>query len=254
MLQAAESTATTAAALLASVRARQPRVHCITNTVAAPFTANVLLAAGAVPSMTVSIEEVGAFVARADAALINLGTFDADRRAATLRAVDAAASHRRPFVLDPVFVDRSPPRAAFAREVVGLGPAAVRLNAPELATLFGEDETPAGAARISGAVVAVTGPIDVVADGRRGVRVANGHPLMAKITATGCAAGALVAAFLSVTDDAFEATAAALLAWSVAAEVAGDVARGPGSFVPALIDALHALDTATLLQRARVSA
>ena len=54
-----------------------PRVHCITNAVAQNFTANMLLAAGAVPSMTIAPKEVGRFAARADALLVNLGTFDA---------------------------------------------------------------------------------------------------------------------------------------------------------------------------------
>ena len=67
------------------LRARAPRVHCITNAVAQTFTANMLLAAGAVPSMTIAAEEIGAFAARADALLVNLGTFDAERREAALR-------------------------------------------------------------------------------------------------------------------------------------------------------------------------
>ena len=58
----------------------QPRVHCITNAVAQNFTANVLLAAGAMPSMTIAPKEVGAFAARADALLVNLGTFDRGAR------------------------------------------------------------------------------------------------------------------------------------------------------------------------------
>jgi len=45
-----------AAALVGALRARAPRIHCITNGVAQAFTANVLLAAGAVPSMTTSPE------------------------------------------------------------------------------------------------------------------------------------------------------------------------------------------------------
>ena len=61
---------------------RSPRVHCITNAVAQNFTANVLLAAGAVPSMTLSVEEIGPFVAGANALLVNLGTFDHERREA----------------------------------------------------------------------------------------------------------------------------------------------------------------------------
>src|SRR5215472_4611295 len=68
-----------AADILARVRARRPRVHCITNAVAQQFTANMLLAANAVPSMTTDPAEVAEFVARADALLVNLGTLAARR-------------------------------------------------------------------------------------------------------------------------------------------------------------------------------
>src|SRR3954454_8409275 len=91
-----------AADVLERLQARRPRVHCVTNAVAQAFTANMLLAAGAIPSMTIARNEIAAFVARADALLINLGTFDAERQAASLKAVAAADKGRIPWVLDPV--------------------------------------------------------------------------------------------------------------------------------------------------------
>src|SRR5882724_2450909 len=108
--------------ILMRLRARSPRVHCITNSVAQTFTANVLLAAGAIPSMTLSADEIGAFVARADALLVNLGTFDAERREATATALEVASEEGVPWVLDPVFIDRSEPRAAYARSLVAHKP------------------------------------------------------------------------------------------------------------------------------------
>src|SRR3954471_6124644 len=121
--------------ILMRLRARAPRVHCITNAVAQTFTANVLLAAGAIPSMTISADEVGAFVARADALLVNLGTFDDERRAAAATAIEVAAEEGVPWVLDPVFIDRSEPRAAYAQSLVGQKPRAIRLNRVEFAAL-----------------------------------------------------------------------------------------------------------------------
>src|SRR5262249_10679111 len=88
--------AAASADVLERLRARHPRVHCITNAVAQNFTANVLLAAGARPSMTIAPEEIGAFVAGADALLVNLGTFDRERRGATPTAPQAAAPQGRP--------------------------------------------------------------------------------------------------------------------------------------------------------------
>src|SRR3954463_10191970 len=117
--------------VLERIREGRPRVHCITNAVAQNFTANILLAAGAVPSMTIAQKEVKAFAARADGLLINLGTFDLERQKASLAAIGVANKAGIPWVLDPVFIDRSPPRAAFAKKLVGLKPRALRLNAAE---------------------------------------------------------------------------------------------------------------------------
>jgi hydroxyethylthiazole kinase len=242
--------------ILARLRARSPRVHCITNAVAQTFTANVLLAAGAIPSMTLSPDEIGAFVARADALLINLGTFDQGRREAAAAALEVASEEGVPWVLDPVFIDRSEPRAAYARSLVTHKPRAIRLNRAEFAALAGTEAEGDALARFALdtlAVLAMTGAVDQVADGARQVALENGHPLMARVTAMGCAASALVGAFIAVEGDALVATAAALLAFGVAGEVAGAKANGPGSLATGIIDALHALDRDTLKLCARVT-
>ncbi|MEA2870513.1 MAG: hydroxyethylthiazole kinase [Hyphomicrobiales bacterium] len=242
--------------ILARLRVRAPRVHCITNSVAQSFTANTLLAAGAVPSMTLSADEIGAFVARADALLINLGTFDEERRAATAAALDVVVGERRtPWVLDPVFIDRSAPRAAYAKSLVAQNPHAIRLNRAEFTALSGAEPDDAALTRYAletHAVVALTGTVDRITDGAQVVSIENGHPLMARVTAMGCAASALNAAFLAIESDPFVATAAALLCFGVAGGIAGDRASGPGSFPAALLDALYALDKHTLTEKARV--
>jgi hydroxyethylthiazole kinase len=241
--------------ILARLRARAPRIHCITNAVAQNFTANVLLAAGCVPSMTLSREEIGAFVAGAQGLLVNLGTFDAERREATKIAVDAVTQRKLPWVLDPVFVDRAPSRAAFARELIGRKPTAVRLNHAEFTALAGgapSREEAMAYARSNGVVVALSGETDLVTDGDRVAAIANGHPLMAKVTAMGCAGSAILTACLAVEPDAFRAAAAALLVIGVAGELAGEQSAGPGSFAVAIIDALHNLDGPTFIARARM--
>jgi hydroxyethylthiazole kinase len=242
--------------ILARLRVRAPRVHCITNSVAQAFTANTLLAAGAIPSMTLSADEIGAFVARADALLINLGTFDEERREASAAALEVVSERRTPWVLDPVFIDRSEPRAEYAKSLVAQNPDTIRLNRAEFVALAdGEPDDPALTryALETLAVVALTGPIDRITDGAQFVSVENGHPLMARVTAMGCAASALTAAFLAVESDPFVATVAALLCFGVAGGIAGDRATGPGSFPAALLDALYALDKSILTEKARVT-
>ena len=245
-----------AADVLERLRARHPRVHCITNGVAQALSANMLLAVGAVPSMTVTPEEVGDFVSTADALLVNLGTMDSDRRAAFGLAVDTATEHEIPWVLDPTFIDRSLRRAEFARALVALHPRAIRLNRQEFTTLSGTEpsaEALAAYARQSRAAIGLTGERDLVVDGVRSATLANGHPLMAKITAMGCAGSALVAACHAVEKDPWSATTAGLILVGVAGEIAAERARGPGSLVIEIIDALEALDSATVRARARVS-
>lgn len=245
-----------AADVLARIRDRAPRVHCITNNVAQNYTACMLLAAGALPSMTIAREEIVSFVASADALLVNLGTFDPERRDAIDAALGAAAAARMPWVLDPVFIEVTPVRAQFARQLVTRGPAAVRLNHREFAALsdsdaFGDD--PARFANAHGTVIAVSGATDIVTDGNRRTVIANGDAMMGLVTAMGCVASALIGAALAVESDAWLATIAVLTAFGVAGEVAAQSARGPGSFAGGIIDAIYNLDRATLRARAKVS-
>jgi hydroxyethylthiazole kinase len=241
--------------IIDELRARRPRVHCITNTVAQTFTANMLLAVGAVPSMTIAADEVADFVAASGALLVNLGTLDPQRRAAIAGAVEKAVYKGVPWLLDPVFVERSPQRGAYARELVRKAPSGVRLNGAEFESLAGagaDTENLARYAQRSHTVVALTGEVDVVADGARLARIANGHQLMGRVTAMGCAGSAVVAACLAVESDAFVAIASGLVAVGVAGELAARRAKGPGTFAAAILDAIYALDGETLRMRAKV--
>jgi hydroxyethylthiazole kinase len=244
------------AVALARLRERCPRVHCVTNSAAVNFTANVLLAAGAVPSMTTNPEEVPDFVASADALLVNLGTLDAERTAAVEAAVSVAGEGGKPWLLDPVFVQRSALRLKLARRLIEGEPTVIRLNRDELAAMTdmaGDDPSADALALSSLSTVARTGDVDYVTDGARKVRISGGHALMTRVTATGCATGALMAGFLAVEPDALVASAACLAYVAAAAEQAGATAAGPGSFQPAFIDALDRLTPAEVGAFARIS-
>jgi len=248
---ASASLAWSAAALIDKIRLRHPRVHCLTNGVAQAFTANALLALGAHPSMTNSVEEVEAFVEGSDALLVNLGTLDEPGRQAMRLAVAVANRRGLPWVLDPVFVERSPGRSDFARDLIALGPKVLRGNEAEIAHLS-QGQAIDGFARALGVIVAATGTTDHLVDGTRAIGIPNGHPLMGRVTAMGCANAALIAAFLVVAEDPFEGCAAAMLAAGVAGEIAAQHAHGPGTFATAYLDALHGLDSGKLATRARV--
>ncbi|MFJ4844679.1 MULTISPECIES: hydroxyethylthiazole kinase [unclassified Streptomyces] len=258
-----------AAQALTRVREQSPLVQCLTNAVVTGFTANVLLALGASPAMADIPGEAGPFAGIASGVLINLGTPHAEQRAAMTEAARAAASAGTPWVLDPVAVGALPVRTALARELLELRPTIVRGNASEIIALAGAggggrgvdssdgveaaEEPARRLAAATGGVVAVSGPVDLVTDGVRTVRVANGDALLTRVTGGGCALGAVMAAFAGVGEDPFASTVAAVTAYTVAAEPAAKAASGPGSFAVEFLDALAALRESDIVERAALS-
>ena len=228
---------------LERLRRERPRVHCLTNFVAMQLSANLLLAAGAVPSMTMDPAAMPDFVGSSAALLVNLGMLDPWRREAAPEAIAAAQTLGRPWVLDPVKVDRSAERRGFAQGLLDLGPTVLRCNQAERPFLEVGVRT----------VLVTTGAVDRIAWRDRAVEVAGGSPLMDRITAMGCAGSALVAAFLAVEGDPFVAAASAMLVMKVAGSLAAEHAAGPGSFVPAFLDAVYGLDEAALRRHGRLA-
>ncbi|MFF2371565.1 hydroxyethylthiazole kinase [Agromyces sp. NPDC058110] len=278
---------TASAALLDRLREHPPLVHCITNAVVTNFTANALLAIGAAPAMVDIPEESGMFAGIAGGLLVNLGTPHAEQRDAAREAVAAASVAGTPWVLDPVAIGALPVRTALAHELVAARPTAIRGNASEVIALAGAgaggrgvdaaDSTEAAAdaaialALAHGSVVAVSGPVDLITDGHRIARVANGDALLTRVTGGGCALGAVTAAFLGASrdaagavaepeahggaplDDPFVATLAATVVYTIAAELAAARSDGPGSFAPAFLDALALVTPAEVTARARIT-
>lgn len=246
-----------AVSVLTKIRSVAPRIHAITNSVAQQFTANMLLAAGAVPSMTTSAEEIGDFVTGSNALLINLGTLDDERRHAIGLTVVAARASKLPWVLDPVFVDRSQSRLALAKTLMQRSPTVMRCNLTEFTALSGcaaEEEQARRTAQQNSSVIALTGTVDLITDGRRLARIENGHPMMARITAMGCAGSALIAAALAVESDAWVAAVGALTFLGIAGEIAAKRGKGPGTFAAAILDAVYEMTADMIHERARVSA
>ena len=94
-------------------------------------------------------------------------------------------------------------------------------------------------ARGQGTVIALTGPDDEIRNADDTVTISGGDPVMAKVTAMGCALGAVIAAFLTADSDRLRATGSACLLFKRAGSAAAAVSDGPGSFVPAFLDTLH---------------
>ena len=252
-----------------AVRQQAPLVHNITNYVVMNTTANALLALGAAPVMAHAAEEVEDIVRIASALVVNIGTLSADWVSSMRLAMVAARQRGIPVVLDPVGAGASSLRTETCLELLGLAPPTiVRGNASEIralrvagATTRGVDsrdraQAALGAGRdlsvVTGAVVSISGPVDLIVSGDRVVEVGNGHALMPRVTGLGCVASALTGAFAAVVPDAFRAAADAMAVMGICGEVAAETARGPGSFEVAFLDALYGLDEGIVRTRLRL--
>jgi hydroxyethylthiazole kinase len=186
--------------------------------------------------MTMEAAAMPDFVESSASLLVNLGQLDPLRREAAPAAIDAATMLQRPWVLDPVKVDRNGDRRVFAQGLLDRGPAVLRCNTAERRFLNEPAQT----------VVVVTGELDRIAQADREIEIGGGSPLMDRVTAMGCAGSALAAAFLAVEPDPFVAALSAMLVMKVAGSRAARLAKGPGSFQPAFLDAVYALEPENL--------
>jgi hydroxyethylthiazole kinase len=254
---------------LAALRERPPLVQCLTNTVAAGWTANVLLAVGAAPAMVDNPREAREFAAIAGGVLVNLGTpYDETVRAMHL-AIAGASRSGTPWVLDPVAAGAVAWRTSVAHQLLHEArPTIIRGNASEILALAGGEggrgvesvDSPEAAVAVAKdmanqqqSVVAVSGATDHITDGSQVVRLSNGHPWLTRMTGVGCALGALMAAFAAVVPDALVAAAAATATLTVAADAAAKETRGPGSFAATLLDELSLIQPVDLAERVRIS-
>lgn len=257
------------AAALSAIRNSAPLIHNMTNIVVANVTANALLAIGASPAMVENTEEAAELAAVAGAVVVNLGTLSPDWAAAMRLATQRAQAAKRPWLLDPVAVGALGYRTRLAIDLLQHQPAIIRGNASEISALSGQAsggkgvdstlssdaavEAARGLARNSGAVVVISGAVDYVTDGTRLVGIANGHPIMSRVTGMGCTASAIGGAYLAVSEDPFLAAVLTMVTMGVAGEAAYAKAPAPGSFQTAFIDALYQLEATDLVQGMRLS-
>lgn len=252
------------------IRTAAPLVLNITNYVVMNTTANALLAAGASPIMAHAIEEAEEMAGLASALVINIGTLSAPWVESMLKAGKAARARGIPVVLDPVGCGatrfRTETSLKLLREV---RPSIVRGNASEIRALAhaggqtkGVDSlhTPEEAledaralSRHADCAVSVSGAVDLVVDGDATKRIANGHPIMTRVTGMGCTASALTGAFAAVAASRFDAAAGAMAVMGVAGDLAAEKSVGPGSFQVHFLDTLHTLDVAAFSARARIT-
>lgn len=237
------------AKIVDTVRETNPLVHNITNVVVTNFTANGLLALGASPVMAYAKEEVAEMASIAGALVLNMGTLRPEEVEAMVIAGKSANTHHVPVLFDPVGAGATSYRTEVARHIPSeVKLAMIRGNAAEIANVINEKweikgvDAGAGNGDVVGiakqaadeidTVAVITGKEDVVTDGERTFIIRNGHPILTKVTGTGCLLTSVLGAFAAVEKDYVKAAVAALTFYGVAAEIAASktVEQGPGSF------------------------
>jgi hydroxyethylthiazole kinase len=258
-----------AAENLAHLREKKPLIHNITNFVVMNYTANALLAIGASPVMAHAQEEVEEMVSFAGALVLNIGTLTPEWIDSMIRAGKRANSLNIPIILDPVGSGATRLRTGSAKRIMDeVSIKVVRGNASEVLSLANKgsrtkgvdsihsvDEAAEAAhilAKELGSTLAITGEVDLVTAGDRSYRVHNGHSMMGYVTGTGCAATAIIGAFLAIDNDPITATATALAYFGLAGEKGAETANAPASFMIASLDALYTIDERQLKEGAKI--
>ena len=231
--------------MLENVRKTCPLIHNITNYVTVNDCANIVIACGASPIMADDKEEVAEISAVCAGLNINIGTLNSRTIASMLIAGKRANELNHPVVLDPVGAGASKLRTDTAMQLLKeVKLTVIRGNISEIKTLASGSGTTKGVdadvadkvteenldegiafaksfAKKTGAVIAITGAIDIVADSSSAYCIRNGHPMMSSITGTGCQLSAMTAAFVTANPGRpLEATAAAVSAMGYAGEIA----------------------------------
>lgn len=282
--------------LLNRIASQKPVVHCITNYVTARDVANLLLAAGASPIMADHEQEVEEIARISQALVLNLGTFKDSSLPAMIKAGKIAASLGHPIVLDPVGVGASSLRMESALKLLReTNCTAIRGNVSEIMALadrlllkeeplsLGEKGVDAGEgtdwsregsccglaqskcfmragnlALATNTIVIMTGPKDLVTDGRRFCLAENGCPMMSRMTGSGCMLNGIAAAALSVSEPHFyfEAALYGVCAVGICGETAWKKTQasggGCGTFAMYFMDAMSQLTDETAASSSRV--
>ena len=252
---------------LAQIWEKKPLVQCITNFVTVNDCANIILASGGSPTMASHPLEVEEAVAGVQALVCNMGAID--KIDSMMLAGKEANQLGKPVILDPVGAGGTQLRRDAVKKLLEeVHFTVIRGNASEIRYLAGQQTTGSGVdvseldeiteenlseamkmaselAKRLDTVIAISGKIDVISDGRRICVLRNGSATMARITGSGCMLTALIGAFCGANEDRFLAACSAMAAMGVSGEIAEEKrllhGTGNATFRNDLIDAVFNL-------------
>ena len=264
---------------LEQVKNTVPLVHNITNYVTVNDVANILLACGGSPIMSDEPDDVEDITSICGGLNINIGTLNQRSIEGMFKAGRKAQELGHILLLDPVGAGASALRTGTAVKLMDeLHFDVIRGNISEIKTLAQGSSTTRGVdadvadavteetldtavefvkkfASEAGCIVAVTGAIDLVSDGKRCFVIRNGRKEMGQITGTGCQLSGMMTAYLTANPEhKLEAAAAAVCAMGLAGEIGwsrmqeGD---GNSTYRNRIIDAIYCMDAETLERGAK---
>lgn len=256
------------------VRKTAPLLHFLTNYVTVNDVANAVLAVGASPIMSDEIQEVADLVTLSDGVCLNIGTLTSRTIESMKLAGKTAQKLNKTVIFDPVGAGASTLRTDVARAIVrDISPTVIRGNISEIKAIFADVGTTRGVdaaagdtvteqnlpemvqfaketASKSGAVIAITGAIDLVSDSEKCYVIRNGCAEMSRITGTGCQLSGICTAFAAANrDDLTAAVACAVMTMGIA----GELSAGSGNvgMRNRIIDTLCVIDDDTVERNAK---
>lgn len=223
------------------LKSRSPLIHNITNMVTINDVANIELACGARPIMAMAPQEMDEVTGICDGLNLNIGTPSEERFEAMHIAASRAAKKGIPIVLDLVGVGVSRFRMDFVMSLLDeVHVDVIKGNLSEIKAVMehsrceggvevtdtaDESDAKALACRAAlryGCICVITGETDYVAqlcDEAGGydynesnvMCITGGHPMMKRVTGTGCMLSGLICSFVAASwDDKYGAVTAAL--------------------------------------------
>lgn len=268
--------------IIKNVRDMVPLVHNITNYVTVNDCANVLLACGGSPIMADDKDEVAEITSICSALNINIGTLNERTIESMFIAGKKANELSHPVVLDPVGAGASTLRTNTANKLVDeIKFDVIKGNISEIMTIYNgfgntkgvdadtsdmqytnelENTTKIAMAlsKRTGAIIVITGEVDIVADDKMAYAVRNGNRLMSKVSGTGCMLSAMLGAYVAANmDNKLEAVVTAVCVMGVAGELAVEKAvandKGSASLRTNIIDEIYKMSEASLREHAKCS-
>jgi hydroxyethylthiazole kinase len=234
--------------------------------------------------MADDINEVQDVTAISAALVINLGTLNKQRLESMLAAAQTANELGIPIVLDPIGVGATAFRLDAAKRILSkVKLSVIRGNLSEIKALYGLNAPSKGvdtseilgtnhsdhfeAASLAKALaceldasVAITGAIDLITNGKTFFKVENGHPLMSKVTGTGCMCTSLIASYLGAGGDSLTAALAGVVSMGIAGDIACErlefeldtALEGTGSLKVYIHDAIYQLNAENITKRGKI--